>query len=117
MTLADFTDVSLTNDTPPMLVRTGFAIRPTVGGDTLRLTYDEALDGSSVPAASAFTLRVGSATPTVSTVAISGTVVTLTLSPAVVFGDTVTVTYTVPGTNPLQDAAGNDAAAFTDVST
>ena len=42
-----------------------------------------------------------------------GAVVTLTLSAAVASTDVVTVSYTVPtapGTNPLRDAAGNNAA-------
>ena len=83
-----------------------------VNGNTLTLTYDEALDTASVPAATDFTVRVGSTPQTVSTVAISGMEVRLTLSGAVTSGDTVTVTYAVPGSNPVQDAAGNDAAAL-----
>ena len=39
--------------------------------------------------------------------------VTLTLGTAVTAGQTVTVTYTVPTSNPVQDAAGNDAVALT----
>ena len=50
-------------------------------------------------------------------VAISGLVVTLTLVSPVVFGDDVTVSYTVRRTGtdptPIQDLAGNSAAAFT----
>ena len=45
---------------------------------------------------------------------ISGSTVTLTLSPAVVNGDTATIAYTVPGMNPVQDVAGNDAASLPD---
>ena len=82
-----------------------------VNGNMLTLTYDEELDDASTPAASTFTL--GGASETVSTVAISGMEVRLTLSGAVTSGDTVTVTYAVPGSNPVQDAAGNDAAALT----
>ena len=108
---ADFMDQTVTNttpdNTPPML--TGAA----VNGDTLTLTYDETLDTASMPAATTFTVRVGSTPQTVSTVAISGSVVTLTLSGAVTSGDSVTLTYAVPGSNPVQDAAGNDAAALT----
>ena len=80
-----------------------------VNGDTLTLTYDEALDTASVPDKSAFTL--GGTSETVSTVAVSGMAVTLTLSAAVTSGDTVTVSYAVPA-NPVQDTAGNDAAAL-----
>ena len=104
---ANFTDQAVTNNTPdntpPML--TGAA----VNGNMLTLTYDETLDTASTPAATTFTL--GGASETVSTVMIDDMTVTLTLSGAVTSGDTVTVTYT-PGTNPVQDAAGNDAAAL-----
>ena len=52
---------------------------------------------------------------TVSTAALSGTSgIVLTLSPAFRPGDALTVSYTVPETNPIQDIAGNDAAALTD---
>ena len=103
---------AVTNNTPPMLVRTGNR-RPGVGGILLRLRYDDALDESSVPDAGDFTL--GGTMPTVSEVDISGRDVLLTLSAPVSSTDTVTVTY-MPGTNPVQDEDGNDVAAFTDVS-
>ena len=48
----------------------------------------------------------------VNTVAISGMRVTLRLSQVVTSTDVVTVSYTAPGTNPLRDVAGNDAAAL-----
>ena len=85
----------------------------TVYGTSLVLTYDEPLDEDSVPATSAYSVTVGSnsaAAP--STVSISGSTVTLTLAKAAASGDTVTLTYTVPSSNPVQDAAGNDAAAL-----
>ena len=66
-----------------------------------------------MPAASAFTLEGTS--ETVDTVAISGMDVILTLSAPVSSTDVVTVTY-MPGTNPVQDEAGNAAAALTDLS-
>ena len=90
----------------------------TVDDDTLTLTYDEALDEGSVPAASAYTVAVtvGATTtnPTV-TVAVGGRTVTLTLSAAPADGAAVTVSYTVPtgtGAMPVQDLVGNDAPAF-----
>ena len=87
----------------------------TVSGATLTLTYDEALDTGSVPAGSAFTVTVaGSMRPLATTnpVSVAGRTVTLSLASAVTVGQTVTVSYTVPGTNPLQDAAGNGVAAL-----
>ena len=90
----------------------------TVDDDTLTLTYDEALDEGSVPAASAYTVAVTVGTTTTNptvTVAVGGRTVTLTLSAAPADGATVTVSYTVPtgtGAMPVRDAAGNDAPTF-----
>ena len=83
-----------------------------VNGNLLVLTYDEALDGGSVPAGGDFSIG-GVPSVSVNTVAISGMMVTLTLSQAVTSGDTVTVSYTKPGTNPLRDAAGNESVGLT----
>ena len=89
-------------------VRPAF-VSAAVDGDSLTLTYREALDGGSRPAAGAFTVTVGGSGRTVSGVSVSGSVVTLTLNPEVEHGDTgIQVSYT-PGTNPIQDAVGNDA--------
>ena len=95
-----------TDTTPPGLATTNGA---TVSGDTLTLTYNELLDEDSVPAASAFTLT---GTPaTVTAVSVRGRRVILTLTAAPTETD-VTLTYTVPGTDPVQDVAGNDAPPF-----
>ena len=80
-----------------------------VDGASLTLTYGEALDGGSRPAAGDLTVEVDGAGRSVSGVSISGSVVTLTLSSAVEQGDTaIRVSYT-PGTNPIRDAVGNEA--------
>ena len=82
----------------------------------LTLTYDEALDGDSAPAAEQFKVSLnGGTAEAVSAVAVDGSMatVTLTLATPAMFGDTVRLTYTVPATNPLQDLAGNDAGALT----
>ncbi len=89
----------------------------TVDGTSLVLTYNEALDTSSEPATSAYSVSVNSgAGAAPSSVDVSGMTVTLTLGTAVTAGQTVTVTYTVPPSNPVQDAAGNDVAALTNES-
>lgn len=72
------------------------------------LTMSESL-AAFTPATSAFTLSGGK---TVSAVALSGSTITLTASSAYANGDTVTVSYTQPGSNQLQDTAGNKAASF-----
>ena len=88
---------------PPLLTQA------TVDGSTLVLTYDEALDGASVPAPGDFVVTAAGSTVNVHPVSVAGSTVTLTLATAVQAGQTVTLDYT-PGANPTQDAAGNDAA-------
>ena len=95
---------------------------PMVDGTTLTVTFDEALDTASIPAApGGFTVtvtRAGSAEPgyTVSALSLSpnGRVLTLTLAQAVRGGDVVTLAYAKPST-PLQDRATtpNEVADFT----
>ena len=86
-----------------------------VDGVALTLTFSEALDGDSTPSASSFAVTVANSARTVGAVSVAGKAVTLTLSSAVTLGETVTVGYTVPtgaDAKPVQDAAGNPAAAF-----
>ena len=94
----------------PTLAATGGAV---VNGATLTLTYDEPLDGSSTPAASAFTVAGGSESRTVTGARMSGSKVELTLDPAVEQGETgIQVNYTVPtgiGASPIRDVPGNEA--------
>ena len=85
---------------------------------TLVLTYNEPLDGTSTPAPGDFAVTVAGSPVgfvfaiRVNAVRVIGDTVTLTLAAAVQTGQGVTVGYT-PGVNPIQDAAGNDAAALT----
>ena len=80
-----------------------------VDGSSLTLTHGEALDGGSRPGTGDFTVEVGGTGRSVSAVSVSGSVVTLTLDPAVEHGDTgIRVSYS-PGTQPIQDAVGNNA--------
>ncbi len=86
------------------------------GTDSLMLTYSEALDESSTPAAAAFTVTVaGEARSLAATgpVVVSGSTVTLALDSAAAPGDTVAVSYTQPVADALQDTAGNRAASAT----
>jgi uncharacterized repeat protein (TIGR02059 family) len=77
----------------------------------LEMTYNLSL-ANIVPAASAFTVMVNSSARAVSSVAVSGTKVTLTLASPVAYGNTVTVAYKKPSSNPLQTAAGGQAATI-----
>jgi uncharacterized repeat protein (TIGR02059 family) len=88
---------------------------PTVNGASLAIGYDEPLDPASEPAGSAYSVLVGGSPRSVSAVDVAGSAVTLTLASPVVAGETVTLSYAVPATNPVQDLAGNDAAAFSGV--
>ena len=101
----------LADGVPPALVAAPDGA--TVFTDELTLTYDEALDAGSVPAAGAYEVTAtngGVTTPLpVSAVAVDGSEVTLTLATPAVFGQVVTLTYTVPATNPLRDLFGNPA--------
>ena len=88
-------------------------------GAALTLTFSEALDGSSVPVASAFSVRgasSGGVTPvyTVGSVRVSGVEVRLTLTTPVAPGTTgVTVSYAKPASgNVLSAADGDEVDSF-----
>ncbi len=75
----------------------------------LSLTFDETLDGNSVPAGGAFTVTVkGSEVSLASAdpVHVSGDTVTLVLASEVAAGDDVTVTYAKPSGSPLRAPGG-----------
>ena len=76
---------------------------------TLTLTYDEALDTSSVPSTSAYTVTVNGAESGFSDtnpVSVDGNTVTLRLNTAVAATATVTVSYEVPTTGKVKDTSG-----------
>ena len=86
------------------------------------LHFDETLVSTSIPAASAFTVKVegNSRTPTNATRQVGGKTIGLDLdaADAIKPGETVTISCTKPtgtGANPLKDAASNEVASFTDV--
>ena len=86
-----------------------------VSGTALTLTFGEALDEGSAPAADAFTVEVEGTARGVDTVDVSGSTVTLTLTSAVASSEVVTAGYAVPAgpdAAPLRDAAGNAVAGF-----
>ena len=97
------TSVSVEDTVAPTFVSAG-----TNDTDEVVLTYSETLN-TTAPATSAFTVKVGGNSRGVDTVAISGSAVTLTLASAFRPGDTLTVSYTKPGSNPIKDAADNEA--------
>ena len=111
----------LADSTPPELAATDAAVLA-ADGLTLTLTYNQALKESSVPAASAFTVK---ATPAGGSeaeaalassggVTVSGSTVALTLATPIAHNDgSVKVKYDKPATGAvIEDATGNDAAGF-----
>ena len=100
-------------------------VRPTVAsasvsGTTLTITFAEALDTTTAPDKSAFTVSGTASATSVTGVAFKAgeaTQVELTVDPAVGAAETgITLGYTVPsgdGANPLEDVPGNTVAAFT----
>lgn len=93
------------DETPPVLQT---AVVQNAAPTQVILTYDEDLDEASGSAA-AYAFSGGR---TVSGIEVDGATVTVTITPAYAFGDVITFSYT-PGTPPLQDVDGNDAAALT----
>ena len=88
-------------------------VRAVVDGTSMMLTYDQALDESSVPAPGDYTVTVDGTEATVESVAVADSKVTLTLAAAVTLGQTVTVDYD-PTTvsDPVRDESGLDAPAL-----
>jgi hypothetical protein len=80
--------------------------------DKLEMTYSLTL-ADSVPAVSAFTVKVNSVVRSVTAVAINNAKVLLTLASPVVKGDVITVEYIKPSVNQLQAPAGSKADSLT----
>ena len=80
-------------------------------GEFVVLEYNESMDTNPLPTLGDFTVTVNGGTPTVNSLSVSGSRVIFSLDPEVVAGDNVQIAYN-PQTNPLQDAAGNDAPSF-----
>ena len=87
------------------------SVATNVGGTTITLTYNEALDDTSEPATTAYTLAGTSST--VASLNVTGSTVVLTLNTACFVNQTITVSYTAPGAGNVQDSAGNDAGNLT----
>ena len=86
----------------------------TANADTVTLMFDRALDESSVPATTSFSITP--AGKTVSDVDVAGTSVTLTLSDSLAHDDKVTVSYSAAGSVKLKrDGSALAVAAFSGV--
>ena len=84
----------------------------TVDGNTLTLTYNERLRTISPPVTGDYAVTVDGTARALTGVSLSGSAVTLTLTSVVQAGQTVLLSYT-PGSNPVEDPGGADAAALT----
>ena len=98
-----------TDTTAPVLLLTRFDSR------SVRLIWNEALDASSRPAASAFTANVNGSSRRIYEVAVLGNAVWLSVGGTITTTDALTVRYVVPtgsGAAPLKDSSGNNAPAI-----
>ena len=109
-----------TDTTPPAVLDSPALHTVTSSGVELRIAFTEALDDTpgQTPPASTFTVTANGSQVSVSAVSVAGNRVTLDLRATILRDQTVTVSYTdpTPSDDPaaVQDAAGNDAASFTD---
>ena len=106
----DVIALSIDADPPPMVETAQVAT-----ATTINLIFDQGLDSSSLPAATAFVVTVNGNASSVSSAAFNtvSNGVILTVGTAMSAWDRVEVTYTPPSDNPLKDAAGNETEAFT----
>ncbi|MCW8171184.1 hypothetical protein D8B22_19235, partial [Verminephrobacter aporrectodeae subsp. tuberculatae] len=115
-----FSEQAVTNNTPADTTPPEFH-SATVTGTQLVISYTEAnaLDGAVLAGNAGYAVNTaaGTAAITVSSAVVNATAktVTLTLSRAVARTETVSLSYTKPESGAVvQDAAGNDAANFSD---
>ena len=83
-----------------------------INGAALTLTFSEALDPGSVPAAIQFGATIGTGSIPATAIEIDGATVTLTMNSAASHGQAVELNYTKPTSNPLRDLSGNDVENF-----
>ena len=93
------------NDEPPAVE----SVR--VNGIELLVRFDQALDGDSIPNASALSLSNDG--PSVSDLSIAEEVLTLTLATTAIEGAAYRLTYIPPESNGLRDLTGNQVVGFT----
>ena len=109
-----------TDTTPPGVLDSPGVQTVTSSGVELQIAFTEALDDTTgqTPPASAFAVAADGSSITVTGVEVTGNRVTLDLGRTISRDQTVTVSYEDPtssdDTAAVQDAAGNDAASFTD---
>ncbi len=106
-----FTAKAVTNDTPADTTLPTVS-SAAINGTALTLTFSEALDPGSVPAAIQFGATIGTGSIPATAIEIDGATVTLTMNSAASHGQAVELNYTKPTSNPLRDLSGNDVENF-----
>ncbi|MEJ5990113.1 Ig-like domain-containing protein [Ramlibacter sp. PS3R-8] len=111
--LADREDIAVDGVAPTL-------VAARIDGKVLVLRYDETLDGSKLPAASAFTVQAGGRDVDIGSVTFNATnnTLVLRLDQAVAQGQAVSVDYRDAAwdqARAIQDLLGNDAASLEDV--
>ncbi len=112
-------DVTVTNITDTISPSLSTA---EVDGNTVTLTFSEALNGNATINPSLFSIVVDGQSESVSSLAINGQQLTLTLSKAITDGQSVTLDYTPPAAGSaldndrLEDLVGNDTSSISSFS-
>ena len=110
------TSVSIEDTVAPTLISAGtWVIDDTSIG--IALQFNETIASTSIPASSAFAAKIAGTAVGVTSVrrdVNNADTVNLVLNANPKAGEAVLVSYTLPGSNPLEDEAGNDVASFTD---
>jgi uncharacterized repeat protein (TIGR02059 family) len=108
------TNGSTQDQTPPSLNSASVG----TSGTSLSLFYNESLNTTNKPAASAYVVTSNGTPVTVTSVDVNGSTVTLNLGSTINGGRDMTVTYTAPtpdtatSNSAIQDTTGNDALAI-----
>lgn len=109
------TTISIGDVTAPIWTTASFNVGA-IAANIIVLPVNEALDITSTPALSAFSVNVASVTVAVTSISLAtANQVRLTIASAVPYGATVAVDYVVPLTNQIKDLSGNLAPALPNV--
>ena len=103
--VAGFSGRTVTNNTVDTTLPT--LSSAAINGAALTLTFSEALDPGSVPAALQFGATIGTLSVRGTAIEIDGATVTVTMSTGARHGQAAELNFTNPGSNPLRDLSGN----------
>jgi len=99
----DGTGAVTVSTTPPINTQPPVFVSATIDTSTLIITYDRALNTSSIPAVSSFVVtKNGTPQSSPTLVTIAGSAVTLTTAAPVINTDVVILSYMMPASNPIK---------------